>query len=502
MNGDTIPHSTQHPNMEPKATLLTLPPEITSIILQDATLSDLVNVAQTCYRFYHEGKTSREFWMQATDIDAMALPTGHTLKTVPVDLLYSLAARSVSVSIALNVEGAKPKSALYYTHGVGITNARNVDIHTLPSDSWYIEHEMDRPSIRRAWPGWTHISCDLGPGIISHTIHAEVSGGGDLMLHMASTSRNYKDPLHWNWMLRALTIGFPDERKVAAAPVIKREQRVVLSDPFDGVSFQNPLLLVYALGAFGNRKASLRFLNVNTKCGVILRTPKPDFGLPPRSILKASLSERGRKIIILTRDIDFEVYPMNQIIYIAEFPLELSESDMVKSQDFDIQPSDVEWTERDLKITHSYIIPAWSPDTIPMLPAVLPKGAMKLYSLDHEFPQELSRDPEHFGSLYLCDDELLAFETHEALRETHILDVSKSQVSRCQHIRLRKAGDVEALAVLDTQTKKLANYRLEVPTNIPDLDEYEVFGLDSSRGRLWIRSKWDGSEAKYYTLQY
>lgn len=80
-------------------------------------------------------------------------------------------------------------------------------------------------------------------------------------------------------MFRALTIGFPDEREDAAAPVIKREQRVVLSQPIHQVSFRNPFLLVCAIRTFGNREEFLRVLNVTTKCGIILHFPKPDFGV-------------------------------------------------------------------------------------------------------------------------------------------------------------------------------------------------------------------------------
>lgn len=217
-------------------------------------------------------------------------------------------------------------------------------------------------------------------------------------------------------------------------------------------------------------------------------------------MLEASLSKKGRKIVILTQDIDPETYNMKQTLHLAEFPLEPSESDVVESQDFHIESSDIEWSERDLKITHSYTIPEWSQDTVPTLPAGLPDAAVKFHSF--RFPQKFSRHPVHFGSVYLCDDKLLAFETHESRRETHILDVTESQVSRCMPIRWRKPGDRLAISVLDTQTKKLVDYHLELPVTIPDINEYEVSGLDPSRGRLWISLKWDGSERKYFALQY
>ncbi|KZT33520.1 hypothetical protein SISSUDRAFT_1066069 [Sistotremastrum suecicum HHB10207 ss-3] len=469
--------------MEAKTTLLNLPPEITSIILRDATLADLVNLTQTCYQFYHKGKTSREFWTQATDIDSMALPTGHTIKTIQVDRLSSLAARFVSVSLALNVDGAKTKSALHYAHGVGVTNVENVDVHTLPGDSWYIERGMDRASIKRARPGWTHVSCDLGQGTISSKIDTAVLGGGYVMLHMASKDHQNLS----NWIFRALTVAFPDEREQPAAPVIKHEQRVVLSHPIHQATFRNPFLLICAVRSFANREESLRLLNVKTKCGVLLRIPGLNFPAPLPTLTEASLSKDGRKVVVVTRDVDQETQNMIQIVNVADLPFNLSDLDVAESQDFDIKPSDVEWTEGELKITHSYIIPQWSQDNIPKLPSSLSKGALHLYSF--RFPQRFSRHPVHFGSVYLCDDNLLTFVTHEALRETHILDATDSQLSRCMPIRWRKPGDLLAISVLDTRTKKLADYRLEVPDAIFDIDEYEVFGLDPSRGRLWMRLK-------------
>ncbi|KZS95690.1 hypothetical protein SISNIDRAFT_464679 [Sistotremastrum niveocremeum HHB9708] len=426
----------------------------------------------------------------------MALPTGHTIKTVPVDRLYSLAARFVSVSVALTVEGAKPKSALHYAHGVGVTNVENLDVHTLPGDSWYIERGINRSFIKRARPGWTHVSCDLGQGMISSKVETVVLGGGDVMLHMASKDHQNLS----NWIFRALTVAFPDEREEPAGPVIKHEQRVVLSHPIHQASFQNPFLLICAVRSFANREESLRLLNVKTKCGVLLRIAGLNSAAPLPTLTEAFLSKDGRKVVVITRDVDQETQNMVQIGNVADLPFNLSDLDVAESQDFDIKPSEVEWTERELKITHSYIIPQWSQDIIPKLPSSLSKGALQLYSF--RFPQRFSRNPVHFGSVYLCDDSLLTFATHEAFRETHILDVTDSQLSRCMPIRWRKPGDVLAISVLDTRTKKLANYRLEVPETMTDIDEYEVFGLDPSRGRLWMRLKWDGSERKYFALQY
>ncbi|KZS86752.1 hypothetical protein SISNIDRAFT_461549 [Sistotremastrum niveocremeum HHB9708] len=81
-----------------------LPPEILLHILRDAFLREI-----TSRRLYRLVKNERIVWRNATDTEYLPLPTGHTIQTVPVELLFPIALRACSIAIAFRQPIIIPK---------------------------------------------------------------------------------------------------------------------------------------------------------------------------------------------------------------------------------------------------------------------------------------------------------------------------------------------------------------------------------------------------------
>ncbi|KZS86753.1 hypothetical protein SISNIDRAFT_461550, partial [Sistotremastrum niveocremeum HHB9708] len=86
-----------------------LPPEILLHILKRECLREIVDFGQTSRRLYSLVKNERIVWKNAKDAEYLPLPTGHTIHTVPVELLFPIALRACSIAIALQQPIVIPK---------------------------------------------------------------------------------------------------------------------------------------------------------------------------------------------------------------------------------------------------------------------------------------------------------------------------------------------------------------------------------------------------------
>ncbi|KZS86435.1 hypothetical protein SISNIDRAFT_471795 [Sistotremastrum niveocremeum HHB9708] len=86
-----------------------VPVEILTHILNGTFLAEIVNFGQTSSRLYSLVKTERIVWKNSKDVEYLPLPTGHTIQTVPVELLFPIALRACSIALAFQQPVIVPK---------------------------------------------------------------------------------------------------------------------------------------------------------------------------------------------------------------------------------------------------------------------------------------------------------------------------------------------------------------------------------------------------------
>ncbi|KZS87647.1 hypothetical protein SISNIDRAFT_470796 [Sistotremastrum niveocremeum HHB9708] len=447
--------------------LLTLPIELIPLIVRGASLRELYNLTRTCSQLYHLGRTSRQFWMYASDQDDLPLPTGHTIETVPVDQLIYLAARAISISDAMNQPVMKPKRSFVYASKF---YGQTINMLGLPGNSWYIEHikNTSRIRIKRAESGWNYIYLDLG---ISKTVHA-------------------------------FKLLFPDERKGPAPPIILNRQEIALSDrPFD-LTLDDEILLA----ATSNRR-NVRLANYVQKLGFILRFPDRLASSRGFWISSLSINKQIRKIIIRTANAPTESPESGRLIHkfhIANIPLDLLDSD--DSPDVS-QSSEIDWSERELEVTHAFDVPVWPSPNIVQLPRHLPTGAVHLadFNLSEEDTLE-DITTTHLGSLFLCEDRLLAF---------HVRDLDSSGVDHFARSAggasivtgtyFRDSSKIVDLTILNAARTRVRSCHLTPP--VARGEPYGIEAFNSLHGRMFIKSYRTSDDETsngevYYAVQY
>lgn len=226
-------------------------------------------------------------------------------------------------------------------------------------------------------------------------------------------------------------------------------------------------------------------------------------------ISTVSIHDKSQKIIIRTANSAIGERESGTLIYqyhLANIPIDLFNN--YCSQE-GTASSDISWTERELEITHSFTVPVWPSKDSPHLPSQLPKGAIHLTKFT--FADNIDWAPEdsgitHFGSLYLCQNRLLAFETYEIdLSGANHFARSSGGASIMTGTYLRNPEKLLDISVLNSTQSRIWRCQLEPPKAITDMKNYGIEAFNSLHGRMFIRSRaldWESSQDVYYAVQY
>ncbi|KZT33522.1 hypothetical protein SISSUDRAFT_1054111 [Sistotremastrum suecicum HHB10207 ss-3] len=470
-------------------TFLSLPVEIIFHISDQASLHELHLLAQTCGTFYHLAKTSRRFWMGASDKETLPLPTGHTLDTVHVDQIMSLAARSISLSKVMDQEIMIPKR--YFPFAVDDIDVEvRTDLFALPGHSWYITQTGNMHyCIRRAERGWEGVCCSLGSLVSPTVFKSKVLGGGDVRLSFLG--RDNSDSRYRT--LHIVNLHFPDERSGPAAPSILDRSRVVLPERPFGINIDDGIL-----SCVTHIKTRVQILSQSAKVGFLLSFP----GLESQSseeqsqwIISLTLHKQIDKIVIMTAvsaEGDRESGKLNYQFHLANIPPEIV-SGYISAQR--TTSAEITWEERDSDIIDSFTVPEWPSDSVAPLPTQLPNGAVRVSKFqfaelpDPNAPDDAPRTT-HFGSLYHHQNRLLAFETHESVSSrADAYTRSSGGTSQLTGTYWRQPGDVVSTAIFDPANMRTRTCRYSPPADIPGMIKYAIEGVNSTHGRLFIKVK-------------
>ncbi|KZS95688.1 hypothetical protein SISNIDRAFT_452343 [Sistotremastrum niveocremeum HHB9708] len=468
-------------------TFLTLPVEIIFHISDQASLHELHLLALTCGTFYHLAMTSRRFWMGASDKDTLPLPTGHTLDTVPVDQIMSLAARSISLSKVMDQEIMIPKR--YFPIALAGVDDR-IDLLALPGHSWFIARTPDMEwCIRRAERGWEGASCRLGSLVSPIGFKSKVLGGGDVRLTFLG--RDTSDLQYRT--LHIVNLHFPDERSGPAAPSILDRSSVVLPQrPFD-IKIDEGII-----SCATSNKTRVQILSQSAKVGFLLSFP----GLESQSskeqsqwIISLTLHKQIDKIVIMTAvsaEGDRESGKLHYQFHLANIPPEIVSGSISVER---TTSAEITWEERNLDIVDSFTVPEWPSDSVPPLPTQLPNGAVRVSKFqfaekpDPNAPDDAPRTT-HFGSLYYHQNRLLAFETHDiASSRADAYTRSSGGTSMMTGTYWREPGEVVSTAIFDSANMRTRTCRCSPPADIPGMIKYGIEGVNSTHGRLFIKVK-------------
>lgn len=142
-----------------KAGLCNIPQEIVCYILHGESIYDIVSLAQvtnfvrnssseahfalqTSGRFYTLMKTDRLIWQNAIDNAMLPLPTGHLLASFPVEDLFRIALRALSLHKAFQQTVAEPKRV------VSLGNPTHQSLYHVPGGRWIAYERHPRLSFR------------------------------------------------------------------------------------------------------------------------------------------------------------------------------------------------------------------------------------------------------------------------------------------------------------------------------------------------------------------
>ncbi|KZT33523.1 hypothetical protein SISSUDRAFT_1054112 [Sistotremastrum suecicum HHB10207 ss-3] len=483
-----------------------LPTELIFAILDGASLRDLHAISQTCQRLHNIATTSRQFWANAADKDILPLPTGYTFDTIPVEQIFSIAARGIGWQKVTNNEPAKPRR--YLPYAVEDEKVR-LNLLALPGNSWYIEQRVSGSHIKRAEPGWENVAYLIPlPGDTVPNFRGSVIGGGDM--NLVTSIRLPGEIFKTQRILHIMKMHFPDERQGPAEPYLKDRSQIVLPHPAFNSIIEDKIFLTATIERSCSR---LLLLNRLTNIGLILNYPDQDPDSqeePTRWVASISLNEKAQKIVVVSLNQgegDRESGQLIEKIDLVDIP-----DDLFGEQELGATntPSEAIWTNRAMTISHSFTVPEYDAKAISHLPSKLPPSAIRLTTFTFKKPENLDSDEpsqiQQFGSLYIDNDNLLVFYTHE-LDGADINTFSDNPyrangVSQLLGIERKTKGEILELCFVKPGSTVKQKCRLVPPDDIPGMTGYAVEGFDTTRGRLFIKVFREGEKYIHYAVQY
>lgn len=89
---------------------------------------------------YVFAKNDRTLWEKAQDPENLPLPTGHTIKTVPIDLLFPLALRCFRITKSIEGRWMIPK----HVSNIPISTSFGVPTHAaVPGGRWFLYYALE-----------------------------------------------------------------------------------------------------------------------------------------------------------------------------------------------------------------------------------------------------------------------------------------------------------------------------------------------------------------------
>ncbi|KZS95646.1 hypothetical protein SISNIDRAFT_483872 [Sistotremastrum niveocremeum HHB9708] len=488
-----------------------LPVDVALIIAKYSSPLALYNLGQTCQSFYHLARTSRSYWDTSFGQEALPLPTGYTFETLPVEQFSFLAARAVSLSRAYNQSPTRMKRCFRFSSPEH-TPARY--LYIIPGNSWYLEFEGGAVILKRAEEGWGEVECDLGLDyIFPDSIHSLTLGSGVIQLWTLEEEQDTP-------ILHIINVQFPNEFGYPSPPTVIEATHITFPCPLSirtvcpefilALSLSQGTVLLVDRRTMQGFSFKFEFID-KEKEGISADTLEMIADLP-------SILWNVNKILISRLIIDDEDNVILHRVELIDIPAQFHDLKALDSSESSV----VTWTVCPVEPTHVFDVPiVESPDAEELdLHSSLPVGSVHLedFTFRSNYPNGWDRTSiTHHGSLYLLEDQIFAFKTHES---------EFSRFSMSQHT-VRPAGGASELdvsfsgrpipAVLQFQSQSqnearstpiVREHRLEFTSVVHATrgsgQQYRFEGFDSSHGRVFVRVGNNFSSMQYgdwYAIQ-
>ncbi|KZS95652.1 hypothetical protein SISNIDRAFT_452305 [Sistotremastrum niveocremeum HHB9708] len=307
-------------------------------------------------------------------------------------------------------------------------------------------------------------------------------------------------------IIRTIHVRFPDERGDPAAPVISHKQDFIFPHRVHNLYMSGDIFIAEA-------SRSVQLLNYATRAGVLLLFAD-DYELDSDAglIFQISIHEQAKKLRINGGWLRGQDEPESQrrfvrrVIALANYP-----HDILDPRDSSLdEASDISWTSVPFQLTHLFNEPRWPAATIRPLPAGLLASAICIRDFEIVEPSVEEGEPEaqHYVSLLLHDDRLVAYETDTVVRPDPRGQPAVPDAGLASFEGPWEAPkDVIDVPILDSKTKQVKTMHLALPTHCARMLAYRVAGWDSLRGRLLLNAafefKENGSASRLlYAIQY
>ncbi|KZS86335.1 hypothetical protein SISNIDRAFT_492052 [Sistotremastrum niveocremeum HHB9708] len=324
-----------------------IPNETIVSILDGCCTDDIVSLALTSSLLYSLIKTTRVVWINASDEVMLPLPTGHTIQTVPIALLFPLALKALSIAKAFGKVMAHPKRYSYKS--LEDLNACHLP---LPGGRWII-YEYDDGLRGHQSDGLVESADDLlvkgGPDLLVRT---ETLGDG---IVRCLRSQEFRDKLSLSPTITVTDLCFPLGINDHPFAVPASSKTII------GIEDVCDLHNSTALSITGIKKSQISVVDMVNCLGVSLEPPKPPKGFYrfhrasfhrslPKIVLRCKVCAGEEDMSQSDESDDDDGHEEIWLLDIPHFALPHSSE---KDSDLSV----IVWTEADMEVTHRYVVP-------------------------------------------------------------------------------------------------------------------------------------------------
>ncbi|KZT33618.1 hypothetical protein SISSUDRAFT_1065989 [Sistotremastrum suecicum HHB10207 ss-3] len=462
---------------------VTLPLDIVAeITVWLVGLGDLIHLAQTCSRMWNHALTSRQYWIRTPEISDIALPTGHTFKTTPVDHFYALAVRATSFKREPRKGIMTPRRQLSFEGG---ERTDRLDFFRCPAHSWYIDHGQDTVTIRRAEKGWEEVSCDLGYPTGHDSFRGPAAGEGAIWVGFVprfpveglGTSSSY------HWEFSGFKLKFQNERGPPTAPSVEDTIKILLPSfpALRSVKVNHTTFYIRS-----NHGRSVQVVDRTRNAGVVLGLPDKMTGWALKTFRCTFDFDMQSKIFVVgISGVDAETGQHRHKYHLANIP-ENRTPDLTSDAS---TSSEITWRNVVFEVTHSYEPPSSSLELI-TLPLKYPKGALYFgtFEICSQPATTYPRRPiTHYGSLFLHENQLLmsnVFETENDSEDAGNHFPRRASGSKVKPQGMSKYGNmyhqfatIESMSFID---RPIQTYHLIPPVGFSNDYEWRVDAFDNN----------------------